>query len=304
MSDAYTFVKRRKVGNASAKLLLLVIAEWVDENGVTTPSSARLREDSELSARTVSTALELLEEQGVITRERTVNEKGRRGPDRITLVGFADWLSKLKKLETPDAKSASSEMHVQTPHVREIHVQDLHVQAKAQDVVSDPPEPTTSLPAKSAHAIRQEEINTSNVEEPLFLVEGAIPKRNCRAFNAEVQRVADELWFTWPPLARKRHTRAEVLAAVAAQLKANARPQDLITAGKRHVAERIQSGEGYVKGLVPFLAKGLWMNWMADDEPYAPPVDAKERERRLRILKEDNYWAPDWGPKPSAEVHA
>lgn len=146
--------------------------------------------------------------------------------------------------------------------------------------------------------------NSSKEENSsLFYVEGTMPKRRSKAWKAEVERVTEELWFTWPPVARKRHTRQSVFDAVEgalANVKLNARPDDLINAGKRHVSERMESGAGYVKGLVPFIAKGLWQNWAEDDAPYQPPVDEAEIRRRMAIFNHDGYWKSAWGPKPKA----
>lgn len=307
MSDAYTFVKRRRVGNTSAKLVLIAIAEYVDENGVGRPSSLKLRDDTELSARTISSALDLLEEKGIISRERAYTERGRRAPDVITLRGYADWLSGLvrlgNRLEKSQAKSAPSEMHVQQVQVQDVHVQIPHVQTATEKTVisqatADPPPD-----ANFARAIPQEELLPSKVEEPLILVEGAVPKRQLRALDAahraEAERVADDLWLTWPPAARKRHTRVEVVAAALTQIKAGFRAADMIAAGRRHVAERVKSGENFVKGLAPFLSKGLWQNWLCDDESYAPPIDHAEWSRRIANFNYDGAWVSSWGPRPN-----
>lgn len=319
MSDAYTFVKRRQVGNASAKLVLYAIAEYANESGISQPSSARLREDTELSARTISSSLDLLEEKKIIRRERAHNEKGRRAANRIVLIGYREWLRKLRadnaSSDGDEAQSAQvqdehvQESHVQQAHVKEDNVRHLHLVKPAQDVAENQGENASEAQdANPAHAIRRKVQDiTSNVEtgtnESLFYVEGAMPKRRSKAWKAEVERVTEALWFTWPLAARKRHTRQAVFDAVESVLsniKLNARGDDLIAAGTRHVAERAQSPEEarFVKGLVPFLTKGLWQNWAVEDEPYTPPVDDKELRRRRAIFEHDGYWKSDWGPKP------
>src|SRR5690606_30901820 len=129
------------------------------------------------------------------------------------------------------------ETHVQPVHMQEVHVQDLHVVKQSQDVVVEDEKPTTSLPAKNARAIRQED-NPSKLEDTLFYVEGTMPKRRSKAWTEEINRVTEALWYTWPLAARKRHTRQAVFDAVASVLsniKLNARGDDLIAAGRRHV---------------------------------------------------------------------
>lgn len=318
MSDAYTFVKRRKVGNPSAKLVLYAIAEYCNEAGVSQPSSTRLREDTELSARTISTALDLLEERQVIRRERSHTEQGRRAPDRIILRGYREWRASLKKLDANSAScddgAVAEQRHqvqqphmqieqVQPPQVNGAHVQNSHVVKRPQDVVAEPEPSPTSLHANHAHAIRQED-NLLTEDNPLFFVEDAIPKRRSAAMKAEAKRVADELWFTWPAVARKRHTRQQVIAAVESVLgnvKLNARSDDLINAGRRHVAERSASDQKFVKGLVPFLVKGLWQNWATDDdEPQQKPiVTESEWRRRVANFEHDGSWSSSYGPRPN-----
>lgn len=112
-----------------------------------------------------------------------------------------------------------------------------------------------------------------------------------REANASVEQVFDVLWPLWPSEARKRHPQQKVRDAITSQLKLGATPEELITAGRAHVAERIKSGPSYVKGLVPWLNQGLWRNWLE-------AADANEIARRLRLFEFDGTWMPEWGPTP------
>jgi hypothetical protein len=112
-----------------------------------------------------------------------------------------------------------------------------------------------------------------------------------REANASVEQAFDVLWPLWPPEARKRHPQQKVRDAIASQLKLGAKAEEIIAAGKAHVAERIKSGPSYVKGLVPWLNQGLWRNWLE-----AP--DASEIARRHRLFEFDGTWMPEWGPPP------
>jgi hypothetical protein len=103
--------------------------------------------------------------------------------------------------------------------------------------------------------------------------------------------VFDGLWPLWPSEARKRHPQQKVRDAIASQLKLGATPEDILAAGRAHVAERIKSGPGYVKGLVPWLNQGLWRNWLE-----AP--DAAELDRRRRLFAHNGTWRDEWGPRP------
>lgn len=112
-----------------------------------------------------------------------------------------------------------------------------------------------------------------------------------REANASVEAVLEVLWRLWPPEARKRHPQQKVRDAIASQLRLGAKPDELISAGKAHVADRLKSGPNFVKGLVPFLSQQLWRNWL--ELP-----DAAEIARRHRLFEFDGTWSPEWGEPP------
>lgn len=113
--------------------------------------------------------------------------------------------------------------------------------------------------------------------------------------RADVDRAFSELWAVWPSTARKRHTQDEVRKAINTQLRLGANADDLIAAGRKHVAERSAEGDQYVKGLKPWLTSGLWKNWV--DEGGA--ASAERWDRRLEIWREHRDWnAAQWGPPP------
>lgn len=108
-----------------------------------------------------------------------------------------------------------------------------------------------------------------------------------REANASVERVFDALWNLWPAVARKRHPQQKVRDAIANQLKLGADPDQIIAAGRSHVAERMAArGPEIVKGLVPWLSTGLWRNWLTDAEPF-------DVERAARIFREHGYRHPN-----------
>lgn len=90
MARACLYVAR----NGTEKLMLLLIANYADEDGVAFPSQERLARDGSVDARTVSRALQGLEETGAIKRERRSRDDGSRTSDRIILLlGRPDNLS-------------------------------------------------------------------------------------------------------------------------------------------------------------------------------------------------------------------
>lgn len=106
-----------------------------------------------------------------------------------------------------------------------------------------------------------------------------------REANASVERVFDALWTAWPAVARKRHPQQKVKDAIAHQLKLGADADQIIQAGRAHVAERAARGPEFVKGLVPWLREGLWRNWLADAEPF-------DRGKALNRFVEFGYRDP------------
>jgi uncharacterized protein YdaU (DUF1376 family) len=119
--------------------------------------------------------------------------------------------------------------------------------------------------------------------------------------RADTDRTFQALWALWPSVARKRHSQAQTRKALEAAIKAGAKPDDLILAGQRHVAERGARGDEFVKGLVPWLRADLWRNWL--DEPGGSVIDAAPEiwAKRLARWQGDNEaWnRAQWGPPPN-----
>ena len=119
--------------------------------------------------------------------------------------------------------------------------------------------------------------------------------RSVSTRRADVDRAFEALWSLWPPAARRRHTQADVRKAIDGQLKAGASADDLIAAGRAHVAERTQRGDEFVKGLKPWLSGGLWRNWL---DSAAPETAQAEWAARVKFWRTHGDWNPHWGPKP------
>jgi len=76
----------QKVGSSSAKSVLVAIANYADENGQCWPSQGRIASDTELTDRSVRTAMALLEENGFINRVERRRPDGSRATDTISLI--------------------------------------------------------------------------------------------------------------------------------------------------------------------------------------------------------------------------
>ena len=107
--DAERWARSQKVGNASAKFVLIELANAFNrESGKCYPSIEALQEATELNRKTVIAATKHLEEKGFITKRRSfVNGK------QIVYYGFpsfkpADWESKNKSTKTGTLESTEN----------------------------------------------------------------------------------------------------------------------------------------------------------------------------------------------------
>lgn len=79
-----------KVGSPGTKAVLVALAHHAKDSGECFPSQKLLAEETELTVRTIRTALQRLEEMGLLTRKRHTRPDGTRGTDRCMLaVGSA-----------------------------------------------------------------------------------------------------------------------------------------------------------------------------------------------------------------------
>ena len=107
--DAERWARSQKVGNASAKFVLIELANAFNrESGKCYPSIDALEEATELNRKTVIAATKLLEEKGFITKRRTF-----MGGKQIIFYGFpsfnpADWDAKNKSTKNGTFESTEN----------------------------------------------------------------------------------------------------------------------------------------------------------------------------------------------------
>jgi len=82
---AITWARKCRTGSASAKAVLMALADRADDDGKAWPSQGDLADYTELTERTVRSALDLLVTLGLITREARRSDNGTRRSDMITL---------------------------------------------------------------------------------------------------------------------------------------------------------------------------------------------------------------------------
>ena len=83
--QAMSWATKLKVGNATGKAILLVLANYADENGACYPSQKRLSDECECSIATVARWLKNFEEKEVLSRKKQYGDGGYRRSDRLFL---------------------------------------------------------------------------------------------------------------------------------------------------------------------------------------------------------------------------
>lgn len=80
---AMAWAVKQKVGNATGKAILLMLANYADDSGQCFPSQERLASECECSVATVARWLGLFVELGLVTRQKRYGEGGYRRADLL-----------------------------------------------------------------------------------------------------------------------------------------------------------------------------------------------------------------------------
>jgi len=83
--QAMTWAVKQKVGNATGKAILLMLANYADDEGKCFPGQEKLAAECECSPRTVREWLDKFEKMGIVKREERRREDGYRTSDLIVL---------------------------------------------------------------------------------------------------------------------------------------------------------------------------------------------------------------------------
>ncbi len=81
--DAISWAKKKTMGSANRKLVLLLLADYADANWSTFVGQERLAAEADMSKRTVQRILTDFEADGLIRREERRRDDGYRTSDRI-----------------------------------------------------------------------------------------------------------------------------------------------------------------------------------------------------------------------------
>lgn len=83
--QAMAWAVKQKVGNATGKAILLMLANYADEQGECFPSQERLADECECSVATVARWVKAFEEMGFLSRQKQYGEGGYRRADRLRI---------------------------------------------------------------------------------------------------------------------------------------------------------------------------------------------------------------------------
>jgi hypothetical protein len=83
--EAISWALQQQTGDARSKLLLLCLANYADDKGQCWPSQSILAEQTEQSVDTVQRRLDMLEDGGLIKREKRVRDNGSYTTDLVVL---------------------------------------------------------------------------------------------------------------------------------------------------------------------------------------------------------------------------
>jgi len=134
--QAMAWATEQKVGNATGKAILLMLANYADEAGSCFPSQKRLSEQCECSVATAQRWVKSLEEDGFLVREKRYGEGGYRRSDRLVL--------DLKNLRSTEL------------HIREFHNSDdilTYHSDRAEPIREPSVKDVTNVTSKKPHEI-------------------------------------------------------------------------------------------------------------------------------------------------------
>jgi len=103
--QAMSWAVKQKVGNATGKAILLMLANYADQDGVCFPSQEKLAVECECARQTVSRFLNDFESRGLISRVQRRRQDGYRTSDEIKLSLDAVQLSAAKSDDKVSCKN-------------------------------------------------------------------------------------------------------------------------------------------------------------------------------------------------------
>ncbi|KAA8730999.1 helix-turn-helix domain-containing protein [Acinetobacter qingfengensis] len=146
-------IRKLKVGNPTAKAVLLRLADYANDNGECFPSISLIADETEFSVRAIKTAIDLLEEVKIIQVDRS---NGRHNRYKITPENFTP---KTKKQSKSSGEKSTNQCNTFTS-AADAPVQQMHVTSAA-----DAPEPVQEVHTNHHITTNNHQLSSSNTHE-------------------------------------------------------------------------------------------------------------------------------------------
>ena len=242
---AMTWAKQQTVGSSTRKLVLLVIADRVDDDSSETwVGQESIATEAELSVRTVGRVVAELEGLGLIERQQRRRPDGYRSSDLIRL--NRHWTS-------PDSQSHESPSPEPVSHDE--------LSGDTDDNLTGHPVQPHPTECRSKNQPVDQSVDQSDTP-PLRLV----AEQDASTVETATTRFEMHFWPIWP---RRHGRRVGKKAALARWLKLSVNQQRQAVKGAQAYAAHCTSSKSYPKDAERWLRDRLWEEWMVDDP--APP---------------------------------
>ncbi|MFU8927770.1 helix-turn-helix domain-containing protein [Acinetobacter puyangensis] len=146
-------IRKLKVGNPTAKAVLLRLADYANDNGECFPSISLLADETEFSVRAIKTAIDLLEEVKIIQVDRS---NGRHNRYKITPESFTP---KTKKQSKSNGKKSTNQCNTFTSAV-DAPVREVHMTGAGRA-----PEPVQEVHTNHHITTNNHQLSSSNTRE-------------------------------------------------------------------------------------------------------------------------------------------
>ncbi len=146
-------IRKLKVGNPTAKAVLLRLADYANDRGECFPSITLIAEETEFSPRAIKTAIDLLEEVKIIQVDRS---NGRHNRYKIMSESFTP---KTKKQSKSNGEKSTNQCNTFTS-AGDVPVQEMHVTS-----AGGAPEPVQEVHTNHHITTNNHQLSSSNTHE-------------------------------------------------------------------------------------------------------------------------------------------
>lgn len=277
---ATSWAWEQPVEGAGAKIVLVALADFADEDGECWPGQDRLATMTSQSVRSIVNHLEKLEAEGWIKRERQTEENGRRSTNVYVLQ------APLERLRAPTRRTKTVRGGDDPSAKPADGAADGAVSPCAEAASGDDTVPG----AEAAHGPCANESTghvqptTAHIDEP-----SDEPSKNIYP-DATRPPGFDEFYRAYPRMDGDPRTDAQ--QAWARRIKAGDKPDQLIAAARKMAG--VHKTESWRKAphAATWLTKERWKDWTPEAAipPAPPPVSAPE----LIGSAADLHWRGSW----------